>query len=130
MLGSIYITDTYKELSNLPEVTQLGLVVPGLEHKSFEFKAKICSGIMPIHLVQKLCGKNNYLKKAGLLKVETKPSEDKAHRAVNLHAFSPPRCVKHLNWSYARSVNIYGFFMLTIEISIHEGNGDNMKTIS
>lgn len=61
------------------------------------------------------------------MKVETKTTEDKVHKAVNLHAFSTPRCVKHLNWSYARSVNIYGFFMLTIETSIHEGSNDNSE---
>lgn len=61
------------------------------------------------------------------MKVETKATQGKAHKAVNLRAFSMPRCVKHLNWSYARSVNIYGFFMLTIEISMHEGSNDNSE---
>lgn len=61
------------------------------------------------------------------LKTETNTTLDKAHKAVNLHAFSMPRCVKHLNWNCACSVNIFGFFMLTIEISIHEGSNDNSE---
>lgn len=61
------------------------------------------------------------------MKVETKATQDKAHKAVHLHAFSMPRCVKHLNWTYARSVNINGFFMLTIEISVLEGSNDNRE---
>lgn len=61
------------------------------------------------------------------LKDETNTTQGRAYTAVNVHAVSKLRCVKHLNWSYARSVNIYGFFMLTIEISIHEGSNNNSE---
>lgn len=61
------------------------------------------------------------------MEIETNRTQAKAPKSVNLHAFSMPRCVKHRNWSYTHSVNIFGFFILTIEISIHDGSNDNSE---
>ena len=72
MLGSIYLFSRYTNeglevLSHLPEVTQLGTGSTRTRTQIFfGFEAKICPGITPTHLVQKLWGKNNYFKKSGL----------------------------------------------------------------
>lgn len=98
-------------------------MAPELEVTSFEFKYKP----HPWHYAYKLSLRQSYL--VGLrehvyLQVEMVWNKTCKYKAVNLHHFSKPRCFKQLNWSYTRSVNI---FMLTIEISIHEGSNDSSE---